>query len=61
MERLNMSKVDFQNMTKEDLDAYVRANPSDESALKFLTQRIKANGKIVTIEELEEILIKKKK
>jgi len=56
-----MSKVDFQNMTKEDLDAYVRANPSDESALKFLTQRIKANGKIVTIEELEEILIKKKK
>ncbi|MUG98059.1 hypothetical protein F7734_39415 [Scytonema sp. UIC 10036] len=48
-----MTKPDFKMMSKAELRAYVLQHPDDEEAFYELSDRIKANAKSVTLEELE--------
>jgi hypothetical protein len=48
-----MTKPDFKMMSKAELRAYVLQHPNDEEAFYELSDRIKANAKSVTLEELE--------
>lgn len=48
-----MTKPDFKMMSKAELRSYVLQHPDDEEAFYELSDRIKANAKPVTLEELE--------
>jgi hypothetical protein len=54
-----MTKPDFKTMTKAELRAYVLQHPEDNEAFYELSDRIRANAKPVTIEELEAELRKR--
>ncbi|MEH2380140.1 MAG: hypothetical protein V7K27_14845 [Nostoc sp.] len=54
-----MTKPNFKAMSKAELRAYVLKNPNDNEAFYELSDRIKANAKFVTVEELEEIFKQK--
>ena len=54
-----MTKPDFKVMSKAELRAYVLQHPEDNEAFYELSDRIKANAKPVTIEELEAELHKR--
>jgi hypothetical protein len=43
-------------MSRQQLRQYVLDNPRDKQALYELSDRIKANSQLITIEELEERL-----
>ncbi|GAA6618203.1 hypothetical protein NUACC26_040140 [Scytonema sp. NUACC26] len=54
-----MIKPDFKMMSKAELRTYVLQHSDDEEAFYELSDRIKANAKSVTLEELELELSKR--
>jgi hypothetical protein len=54
-----MTKPNFQAMTTSELRAYVLANREDNEAFHVLSDRIRENGKPITLEELERKLQQK--
>lgn len=55
-----MTKTNFKEMSKSELRAYVLQNPNDNEAFYELSDRIKANGKPLNINELPEIIQRKR-
>lgn len=51
-----MTKPNFKAMSKQELRAYVLQYPEDNEAFYELSDRIRANARPVTLEQLEQIL-----
>jgi hypothetical protein len=56
-----MTKPNFKAMSKPQLRAYVLQHPEDNEAFYELSDRIQANARPITIEELEKKLKQQQK
>jgi hypothetical protein len=55
-----MTKPNFKTMSKGDLRAYVLQHPDDNEAFYELSDRIRANAKPLNVNELPEIIQRKR-
>jgi len=60
MELVVMTKPNFKTMSKGDLRAYVLQHPDDNEAFYELSDRIRANAKPLKVNELPEIIQRKR-